>query len=222
MVLLTGNTTSTGGAILLTDTYTVTNVPTGGINILSTTTTGTMGSSSYFSRIIQTRTWPNVWPTFGPDNFTASAWTDCCGVQERDWLRRRVRDVLVYEDRLVQRATPAEVAVAAMRRAEVDAANRRAEDLLRRELTPEQLEDLEKKGCFYLESIDQKGERRRYRIDRGTHGNIKLLDPKGSILGTYCVQPDAVPVADSMLAQKLWIEGNEAGFLRVANFQANR
>lgn len=105
-------------------------------------------------------------------------------------------------------------------KAEADAANRKAEDLLRANLTPEQLEDLEKKKCFYLSTISPDGSRRRYRIDRGTHGNVKLLDEKGSILGSYCAQPDSVPVADSMLAQKLWIEGAEAEFLRIANFRA--
>jgi hypothetical protein len=145
----------------------------------------------------------------------------------RAWTRWNDRghddgEIWVAEQPLIQRATPAEVAAiradAAKRVAEADVAARKAEDLLRRELTPEQREDLEKKSCFYLETIGKDGKRRKYRIDRGTHGNIKLLDDKGSIQGTFCVQPDGVPVADSMLAQKLWIENNEAGFLKVANF----
>lgn len=129
----------------------------------------------------------------------ALTWTNWCSPQD-----------------LVQTATEVEIAPAARRRAELDLANRRAEDLLRRELTPEQIEDLEKKQCFYLESVTTK---RRYRIDRGTHGNVKLLGPDGKIIGTYCVQPDNVPVADVMLAQKLWIEGNEEGFEKVANYR---
>lgn len=111
-------------------------------------------------------------------------------------------------------------AAEAKRVAQLDGANRRAEDLLRRHLTDEQRKDLDSKRCFYLESIARDGTRRRYRIDYGTHGNIKLLDEKGSIKGTYCVQPLNVPVADSMLAQKLWIEGDEEGFKRAANWRA--
>jgi hypothetical protein len=107
----------------------------------------------------------------------------------------------------------------ARRTQEVNAASRRAEDLLRRHLSDEQREDLEKKHCFYLTSHGKDGKSRRYRIDRGTHGNVKLLDDKGSIVGSYCVQPDGVPAADAMLAQKLWIETDEDAFLKVANFR---
>ena len=104
--------------------------------------------------------------------------------------------------------------------AEVSAAKRRAEDLLRRHLTKEQIEDLEKKDCFYLESVGKDGGRRRYRIDRGTHGNVKLVDKDNKIVGSYCVQPSGVPTEDAMLAQKLWLETDEAEFVRVANFRS--
>jgi hypothetical protein len=96
-------------------------------------------------------------------------------------------------------------------------ANRRAEALLRGCLTPEQQHDLETKGCFYVETPGG----RRYRIDRGTHGNVKRLDERGSILAGYCAQPNGIPVADSMLAQKLALEADEDGFLRVANARPN-
>jgi hypothetical protein len=102
--------------------------------------------------------------------------------------------------------------------AEADRVKRRAEDLLRSHLTEQQQQDLDKSNCFYLESVGKEGERRRYRIDRGTHGNVKLLDAKGSIIGRYCVQPNGVPAEDAMLAQKLWLETDEEAFKKVANF----
>lgn len=160
---------------------------------------------------------------------TVSLWSTWC---DRD----AEREAVIYEARrtwtewnayyaderwpgvLVRRATAFDVRHAV----EIDAAARRAEDLLRQNLTDEQREDLEKKNCFYLESLGKDGKRRRYRIDRGTHGNVKLLDDKGSIVGTYCVQPDNVPAADAMLAQKLWLETDEEAFRKVANFTRRR
>lgn len=108
---------------------------------------------------------------------------------------------------------------AAAREAAKRLAEARAEKLLVDSLTAEQREDLSKKGCFYLTALSKDGKARKYRIDRGTHGNVKLLDEKGSIEGSYCAQPQGVPVADSMLAQKLMLETNEAEFRRVANFR---
>ena len=110
---------------------------------------------------------------------------------------------------------------AAAEKAEADRkkARERADLLLRESLTPQQREDLAAKNCFYLESIDKDGKRRKYRIDRGTHGNIKLLDDANRIIGSYCVQPNGVPIEDAMLAQKLWIETDEAAFIKAANFR---
>jgi hypothetical protein len=51
---------------------------------------------------------------------------------------------------------------------------------------------------------------------------VHLLDDKGSIVGRYCIHPRDVPAPDAMLAQKLWLENNEAEFLRVANFTPYR
>lgn len=112
--------------------------------------------------------------------------------------------------------------VAAMRAAQDQArlarehANVRAEALLRRNLSAEQVDDLLSKGCFYV-SVGG----RRYRIDRGTHGNIREVDAAGRSIARFCAQPSGVPVADSMLAQKLALEADEAAFLRVANRTLN-
>lgn len=99
------------------------------------------------------------------------------------------------------------------------AARQRARSLLVSCLSPEQREDLAQKKCFFLECHSPDGAKRRYRIDQGTHGNVKLVDDAGKILGSYCVQPDNVPDEDAMLAQKLWLETNEDEFKRRANFR---
>lgn len=93
------------------------------------------------------------------------------------------------------------------------AANARAEKLLLANLNPEQREDLVKKNCFFLHLPNGK----RYRIDRKTHGNIALIGEGDKIIHTLCAQPPGIPVDDAILAQKLALETDEAGFLRVAN-----
>lgn len=94
--------------------------------------------------------------------------------------------------------------------AEEVAAKDRAERLLMACLSGRQREDLASKNCFYVDVPLDDGKIERYRIDRGSHGNIKQLDEKGSIIRSFCVQPSGVPVGDSMLAQKLFLESDEA------------
>jgi hypothetical protein len=92
-------------------------------------------------------------------------------------------------------------------------AERKAEILLRSILNPEQKEDLEKKRCFFLYSKGKK-----YRIDRGQTGNVKLLDECNEVVESYCIHPGLkVPDADAMAAQKLWLETDPDTFKRVAN-----
>ncbi len=92
----------------------------------------------------------------------------------------------------------------------------RARKLLVDHLDAEQRKSYEEKGHFYL--LTRSG--KKYRIDQGTHGNVKLVDvTKNSLLGSYCIQPSGVPDEDAMLAQKLHLEMNEEEFLRVANFR---
>lgn len=92
----------------------------------------------------------------------------------------------------------------------------KAEVLLRQMLTPEQEHDLEQKSCFYLYSGDKK-----YRIDRGRTGNVKLVDDKDQVVESYCIHPQLdCPDADTMLAQKLLLETDRETFERVANITA--
>lgn len=89
----------------------------------------------------------------------------------------------------------------------------KAEVLLQRLLSPEQRETLKEKRCFYMYSNGKK-----YRIDRGQHGNVKLLDAKDQIVESYCIQPQGgIPDADAMAAQKLLLEADPETFVRVAN-----
>lgn len=224
LLTYTTNTTST---TITAGTIGVTNSATGGAIIMHDETWRAWARLQEITR--------NTWPTDALDCDCDQTWSMWSTAQHAAQVRAavahwqhwneireaRVEDVQAQlrnaEERHRQR-----VADHARRVAEADAANRRAEDLLRRELTEEQNRDLDKKGCFYLETVDRDGSRRRYRIDRGTHGNVKRVDEKGSILESLCIQPDNVPAADAMLAQKLWIESDEATFRRVANITRHR
>lgn len=99
-------------------------------------------------------------------------------------------------------------------------ATKRAERLLRLCLSPQQIEDLDKKNCFYVELLGRGGKKERYRIDRGTSGNVKQLDESGSIIRSFCVHPQGVPEADTMLTQALFLQADEdtrAKFWETAN-----
>lgn len=98
------------------------------------------------------------------------------------------------------------------RQAAKDQAKRRARKLLVEHLNAAQRESYEKHGYFVVEVNGTK-----YRIDQGTHGNVKELDKAGKPVFVYCIQPSGVPDEDAMLAQKLNLEANEASFKRVAN-----
>lgn len=138
-----------------------------------------------------------------------------------------------YQEQLMQYAArqiePARIAADEAARAERTArvaaqtheharANNRAEILLREHLTGAQSEELAARGHFHLDAIAPNGERKRYRIRRGRHGNIDQVDAQGKVLKSLCVHPSMqCPDADTMLAQKLWLETNEPELLRVAN-----
>lgn len=92
------------------------------------------------------------------------------------------------------------------------AAEAKAELLLQRLLNLEQREQLKERGHFYLHSAGK-----RYRIDRGQTGNVKLVDEKNEVVESYCIHPNGVPDADAMAAQKLMLETDPETFRRVAN-----
>lgn len=95
-----------------------------------------------------------------------------------------------------------------------NAAKQRARKLLVDHLSKDQRDSYEKQGFFYLYTKDKC-----YRIDQGTHGNVKLIEQKTKkVIGSYCIQPNDVPAEDAMLAQKLYIEMCEEEFIKRANF----
>lgn len=96
-------------------------------------------------------------------------------------------------------------------------AQARARKLLLSCLTPEQKASLEKLKFFYVTARSG----RKYRIDEGTHGNVKVVDRDNRVIERLCIQPNGVPVGDSMLAQKLLIETAEDVFRQHANITLN-
>jgi hypothetical protein len=102
---------------------------------------------------------------------------------------------------------------------ESDKAKARAIRLLRENLDEKQRADLDANGYFELEAISRNGDRRKYRIHRKWSGNIQQVDQSGRRIKTLCIHPrEATPIEDSMLAQKLMLEGGaEEDLLRIAN-----
>ena len=97
-------------------------------------------------------------------------------------------------------------------------ARQKAETLLQECLSPKQREELALHQYFHIETIGSNGERRRYRIERGRVRNVKQVTPEGLVIKTLCMHPvDHIPDADTMLAQKLYLEGSEQEFLSIAN-----
>jgi hypothetical protein len=99
--------------------------------------------------------------------------------------------------------------------------------LLRSWLSPSQLADFEAKGWFYV-----KGEATgtKYRLRKGKNYNVFPLDDNGKqTRGVYCFRPsldpggytflsvNELPLGDQLLAQKIWLETDEAATLETAN-----
>lgn len=104
--------------------------------------------------------------------------------------------------------------------AETERAKERAVKLLHENLSAQQREQLAQNGYFELESISKNGERKKYRIHRKWSHSIQQVHPDtGARIKTLCIHPrEATPVEDSMLAQKLMLEGGmEDELLRIAN-----
>lgn len=108
-------------------------------------------------------------------------------------------------------------------------ADRKAEELLLRHLTPAQRAEYQSTGSFCVK-LDSGA---LYRIKKGRSGNVELAAPEPLVEGAsdarraanrfvpierFCIHPiEQVPDCDTMLAQKLLLETDEATFRRVAN-----
>jgi len=96
-------------------------------------------------------------------------------------------------------------------------ADSRAEALLQTCLNEEQAKEFRQ---FQYFTVISKDGQRRYRIRKGIAGNILRIDGAGKPTHTLCAHPaEEVPEYDNMLAQKLWLEHDEASFLKVANMR---
>ena len=94
-------------------------------------------------------------------------------------------------------------------------ANQRAMRLLKENLTPRQLDQYTKQGCFDVIG-GQTGNR--YRISRVASMNVRQLDRDGQCLRRLCFLPQGDLVeGDVLLAQKVALESFEMDALAVAN-----
>jgi hypothetical protein len=105
----------------------------------------------------------------------------------------------------------------ARRAARMQVSESRARSLLISCLNEEQRAEFEAHGQFHVRSRCG----RRFRIEHRWSSNlIEEVECDGRWLdqGLYCVHPRIeVPVADSLLAQKMWIENDVDGLLALAN-----
>lgn len=94
-------------------------------------------------------------------------------------------------------------------------AERKADELLKSQLSPEQLADYERLQHFHV-IADGKV----YRLRRAWAGNIDLIE-EDKVVERWCVHPStSIPVPDSLLAQKLMLEcGQAADLRRIANVE---
>ena len=94
-------------------------------------------------------------------------------------------------------------------------AHNRAIQLLKQHLTPEQREQFEKRGHFYVSGGDSG---RLYRIRHGAQMNVEQLDRSGKRIRVLCFMPEGgLAVGDVMLAQKFALELFETEALQIAN-----
>lgn len=100
----------------------------------------------------------------------------------------------------------------------------RARNLLSNFLTAEQKQMLANLNYFEVTVHSLDGQDRRYRIEHGSHGNVKLLNAAGEVVERLCVPVNApdLPEEDHMLAQKFLLESNEALIRKTANITNNR
>ena len=95
-----------------------------------------------------------------------------------------------------------------------DEAVRRAEELLRDSLTPDQHAAYRSRG--YVEVPSRQHEGRVYRVDGW---RPVAVYEKGQFAGAVCIRArEALPGPDVLLARKLMIEGAEDEFLRAGNW----
>lgn len=171
-------------------------------------------SESYWNLASTTSTtgaYTSVWPTWCASTASTSVTANTCtwdAWARLDIHREMNRLIAAAESSLAAPSPPAPIITAD----EIEA-KARAERLLVENISPKQREQLRLHGYFDVEIGGNT-----YRIKRGRQGNVFSLDGRGGLIERLCIHPEAyVPDADTMLAQKLLLETDEAAFLRTAN-----
>lgn len=153
----------------------------------------------------------------------ASAGTSINGinVQGHEPHRETDEEREAREERARQSDRQAKIRLEVARKEKTDreVARKKAEALLQESLDLKQREQFDKTRWFYV--IGQSG--KRYRIRHGWIGNIDEIGEKDMVVAGYCIHPQIqVPIEDSMLIQKLMLEGDEQRFLEIANKTLHR
>lgn len=136
----------------------------------------------------------------------------------RTWIASRDAVERVYfvpETRRVRTAAEIEAAdrAATAWAADRAAAIERARTLLLRHLSASQRDQFNRDGYFIVA-----GRAARYRVRVGRTANVDVIDRSGRATHRLCAHPaELVPDFDTMLAQKLALETDEAAFVRIAN-----
>lgn len=192
-------------------TSSTTNMPTGYTGTMggaiSTASAPTGEHTCAITQLAQTWTvWSRTIVTSAAETYLWPSWLEAAGTVDN-------------QPAYAERANPCaerQILVAAGERLE---ARHRAEKLLQEALSEQQRLELREHGYFTVHALPVGGQPgRAYRIRRGRERNIDKLSPAGLIIGQLCIHPvAAVPDADTMLAQKLWLESRESEALRIAN-----
>lgn len=159
------------------------------------TTWWTSGTSTYLGATTSNGTW-STWGATSSSNTTHGTYA--------------ARTELAQQQREAQRRRDEEAHRRCQR--ERQEADRRADALLRSELTSEQEEQLDLLDSFLV--VSEHGVT--YRIGRGRE--VEELDANGDPTARWCIHPTlSVPNGDTMLAQKLLLQCSEDEFRRIGN-----
>lgn len=117
-------------------------------------------------------------------------------------------------DRKAREAEETRVGAEVKRKADEEAADTRAEELLVASLDADQKAEYARDKSFHTR--DRQG--RRYRIRRAWSGHVTRLNDAGKETERFCIHPGVqVPLPDNQLLAKLMIEADEERFFRTAN-----
>lgn len=136
-------------------------------------------------------------------------------------LRALINETIEAREARLRRAAAQDVVWQAQveaDRIERQRAIERAEILLQESLSPQQQEELSRCGFFTVATQLQNGHPRIYQLRRGRVANILEVNAQGHGVSRWCVHPRLdVPDADTLLAQKLWLENRPDELLAIAN-----